>query len=318
LSNDLQNVIQTAENELLMNKFDTACKKILEFKEVLSRILEAVIDDFHGMEYSEIEKLIGAVTIDYPLNADMPLVQNVDTETASMTDGTRRFDLKFPVMVPSDNSEYEMIINIEAQKAFVSEKYVHKRAEYYTSRLISGQYGKKFTESDFDKIKRVRSVWICLQPTEAYRNSVTVFERGARVLGGNPKITNNIYDTSSYVIVGLNGNLESGINLVKFLDTLFSVDITPEEKSQRLDKEFGIAAGDNMKKELRDMCDFSKAIYEQGVEQGIERGVEQGIENVVVNMLTANMPLDIIEKATALTENAIFTIAKKFELSVSQ
>ena len=276
--NDLQDIIQTAANEILMNKFDTACKKILEFKEVLSRILEAVIDDFHGMEYSEIEKLIGAVTIDYPLNADMPLVQNVDTETASMTDGTRRFDLRFPVMVPSDNSEYEMIINIEAQKAFVSEKYVHKRAEYYTSRLISGQYGKKFTESDFDKIKRVRSVWICLQPTEAYRNSVTVFERGARVLGGNPKITNNIYDTSSYVIIGLNGNLESGIKLVRFLDTLFSVDITPEEKSRRLNSEFGITAGDNMKKELRDMCDFSKAIYEQGVEKGIEKGKAEGRE----------------------------------------
>ena len=65
------------------------------------------------------------------------------------------------------------------------------------------------------------------------------------------------------------------------------------------------------------MCDFSRAIYEKGIEQGVERGVEQGIENVVVNMLKANMPLNIIKKATALTESAIFTIAKKFELSVS-
>ena len=41
-------------------------------------------------------------TWNIPLNADMPPVQNVDTETASMTDKTRRFDLRFPVMVPSD------------------------------------------------------------------------------------------------------------------------------------------------------------------------------------------------------------------------
>ena len=307
---DLPDIIHTAESEILMNKFDTACKKILEFKSVLARILEVVIDELRGMDYAEIEKLIGAVTIGDNLNSDMPLVQNIDTETASITDGVRRFDLKFPVRIPSDNSEYEMIINIEAQKAFISENYIHKRAEYYTSRMISEQYGRKFTKSDFDKIRRVCSVWICLQPTEAYRNSVTVFERGARVLAGEPKITNKIYDTSSYVIIGLNRNTESGIKLVRFLDTLFSADISPESKSRILDKDFGISPEVNMEKELRDMCDFSKAIYEQGV--------EKSLENVVINMLKANMPLVMIKKATELTENAIFTIAKKFGLSVSQ
>ena len=276
MGNDLQKIIQTSGSELLMNKFDTACKKLLEFKSVLARILEVVIDELHGMEYEEIEKLIGAVSLDDPLNADMPLVKNVDTETVSMTDGTRRFDLKFPVMIPADNSEYEIIINIEAQKAFVSEKYVHKRAEYYAGRLISGQYGKDFTGSDFDKIKRVMSVWICLQPTEAYRGSVTVFERGARVLAGKPRITNSICNTSSYVIIGLGSDLESDIKLVRFLDTLFSVSVTPEEKGRILEGEFGIAVADGMEKEMRDMCDFSKAIYEQGIEQGIEQGEARG------------------------------------------
>lgn len=29
--------------------------------------------------------------------------------------------------------------------------------------------------------------------------------------------------------------------------------------------------------EVRDMCNLSKALVEQGIEQGIERGIEQGI-----------------------------------------
>lgn len=47
--------------------------------------------------------------------------------------------------------------------------------------------------------------------------------------------------------------------------------------------------------EVRDMCNLSKALVEQGIEQGIERGIEQGIGKGIEqkNLSLAKMMLKV-------------------------
>lgn len=39
-----------------------------------------------------------------------------------------------------------------------------KRAVYYCGRMLSAQYGTVFTNSHDEKVKRVISLWVCLNP----------------------------------------------------------------------------------------------------------------------------------------------------------
>ena len=46
---------------------------------------------------------------------------------------------------------------------------------------------------------------------------------------------------------------------------------TPEEKKKRLHKDFDIAMTEEFESEVRDMCNLSRALVDQGIEQGMKK-----------------------------------------------
>lgn len=76
--------------------------------------------------------------------------------------------------------------------------------------------------------------------------------------------------------------------------------------------------------EVRDMCNLSKALVEQGIEQGIKRGIEQGIGKGVEQknlslakmMLEGNEPIDKIVKYTGYDVDKIKEIAEQINIPV--
>ena len=50
---------------------------------------------------------------------------------------------------------------------------------------------------------------------------------------------------------------------------------TPEEKKKRLHKDFDIAMTEEFESEVRDMCNLSRALVDQGIVQGMKQGVEK-------------------------------------------
>ena len=50
------------------------------------------------------------------------------------------------------------------------------------------------------------------------------------------------------------------------------------EKTEVLKKEYGIKTTDRLRKGMRQMCNLSEAIEEQGIWRGIQRGIQQGIQ----------------------------------------
>ena len=50
------------------------------------------------------------------------------------------------------------------------------------------------------------------------------------------------------------------------------------EKMEVLKKEYGIKTTDRLRKGMRQMCNLSEAIEEQGIRRGIRRGIQQGLQ----------------------------------------
>lgn len=81
-------------------------------------------------------------------------------------------------------------------------------------------------------------------------------------------------------------------------------------KKKRLNDEFDIAMTVEFESEVRDMCNLSQALVEQGIEQGIEQGVDQKNMSLVKLMLEDNEPIDKIVKYTDYPVDKIKKIAE--------
>ena len=159
-------------------KCDAACKRVLAIKEIDSRILKTVACEYKDCAEEEILACISDIETGIsPVHADSaPLVREDDCEDSSLTEGTVRYDVKFTARIPEkakrSEGEISVIVNIEAQNRFNPGYSLLKRGIYYCCRLISSQYNRIFTNSDYDKLKKVYSIWICTSPDKEHRNSI--------------------------------------------------------------------------------------------------------------------------------------------------
>ncbi len=64
----------------------------------------------------------------------------------------------------------QIIVNIEAQKDEPSEYDILNRAVFYVSRLVSSQKERDFVKTNYNDIKRVFSIWICMNMKENSMN----------------------------------------------------------------------------------------------------------------------------------------------------
>ena len=99
-------------------------------------------------------------------------MQGTATEDSTITEGSVTYDIRFYAIIPGTEEKISLIINIEAQNDFYPGYPIIKRAIYYCSRMVSSQYGREFTNSHYEKIKKVYSVWICTKPPACRQNTI--------------------------------------------------------------------------------------------------------------------------------------------------
>ena len=61
----------------------------------------------------------------------------------------------------------EIIVNVEAQNKYNPGYPLIKRGIYYVSRMLSAQNGVDFKSGEYGKLKKVCSIWICLNAPRA-------------------------------------------------------------------------------------------------------------------------------------------------------
>ena len=93
-----------------------------------------------------------------------------NTENEEINEGLVRFDIVFYVRMKDGLSQ--IIINVEAQKDEPTGYEILNQAIFYVSRLISSQKERDFENSSYDDIKRVYSIWVCMNMDESSMNHV--------------------------------------------------------------------------------------------------------------------------------------------------
>ena len=100
----------------------------------------------------------GLTNIEKNNNGERPI--GLNTEDCEINEGFIKSDIVFYVRLKDGLSQ--IIINIEAQKDNPKGYAIVNRGIYYVSRLISSQKERDFKGSNYDDIKRVYSIWICM------------------------------------------------------------------------------------------------------------------------------------------------------------
>ncbi len=152
--------------------------------------------------------------------------------------------------------------------------------------MVSSQYGVEFTDSHFEKIRKVYSIWVCVNPPKYRENTVTRYTIQEENLIGEVKEKKSDYDllTAVMICLGHFGD-EKYTGILKLLDVLLSSEKEPEEKKKILQEDFDIEMTKTLESEVLSMCNLSKGVEEKGIAIGIEREREAGTLRAIESLM---------------------------------
>ena len=260
--------------------YDAACKRLLSEKIILAWIMKNCLEEYRDCDVNEIaEKYIegtpqvGEVAVAPDESNRVSVIQGAGNEDTSLTEGTIFYDIRFLAIALVSAELIRLIINIEAQNDFYPGYPLIKRGIYYCSRMISAQYGTEFTNSHYENIKKVYSIWICMNPPKSRENSITRYYIAEENLAGSVKERKADYDLMAAVMICLGNEEDSGTDLLKLLNVLLSTETGSQDKCQILEEDFHIRMTQTLESEVSLMCNLSKGVEEKGIEKGRQEGI---------------------------------------------
>jgi len=254
--------------------YDATAKKFLARRIFLARILKRCVAEFAPFSVQDIaEKYIdgqpeiGIVPVTPDRTNAIVKITGANTEYKTLTEGETAFDIRFTAHIPTSGDRIKLIVNIEAQKKCNPGYSLLKRGIFYGSRLISSQYNVEFTEPNFDGIKKVVSIWVCMSSPNGIGNGITEYYMTERPLVGNIIHLEQEYDLMQVVMIYLGRDIaKTDDELLRLLHLIFRAQINAEEKKMRLKDEFDIEMDNAMLKEMNIMCNLSEGIAEKARE----------------------------------------------------
>lgn len=262
--------------------YDAACKRVLSEKAILARIMKACLEEYKDCSADEIaEKYIegqpqvSAVPVLPDENSTM--ISGMDTEDKSVWEGTVTYDIRFHAIVPSSKEQIALIVNVEAQNDFYPGYPLIKRGIYYCCRMISSQHGREFTNSHYEKIRKVYSIWICMNPPKRRENTITRYRLVEEHLVGKATEPIANYDLLSIIMLCLGrSDGENYDGVLRMLDVLLGDETSEAEKRTILQEDYGIQMTHTMEKEVSTMCNLSKGVMEKSFMKGHIEGHTKG------------------------------------------
>jgi hypothetical protein len=270
------------------SSYDEACKRVLSEKRILAWIMKSCMKEYRESEIDEIaERYIeGTPSIEtIPIGIDESgAIRGINSEDTSLYEGVVRYDILYTATIPGSDEMVGLIINIEAQNDFHPGYPIPKRGMYHCARMVSSQKGREFFHSDYDKIKKVYSVWVCMNPPNYRKNTINEFHVTETCVVGEATYDMESYDLMATVVICLGGEGENRYTgILKLLDVLLDNNKEPKEKKTVLEEEYKIPLTHHLEKEVDGMCNLSKGVEEKGIKKGIQKGILGSIANVMKN-----------------------------------
>lgn len=283
-----ENLLITGKNA----RYDKEALAILSDKSIMAPLLKEVVPEVKNYSVEEImtfiegEPKIKKVGL-HPNTKILPRIVGRANESKILNEGTFRFDLWFNLDVPTENDKIRIIINVEAQGKKHPGYSLATRAIYYTCRLVSEQYGTEFDHSNYDGIKKVYSIWICMPKENKGETSIESYSINRTQEYGkcDPAITaKERYDILKAVIIRLGQKKADNNKLLNALSTIFSDKINGEDKVKVCAEEGFPIDGADLQERITTMSGLGKDIELEAREKATAEEKAEGLE-ATVNML---------------------------------
>ena len=287
MDTEIKNAVSAADKDA---QYDEKAKRLLGNKIILAHILVKTVDEFKGMNpkdvvsYIEGEPFISVVPVELGLtNAekipsgdglkDGQRIVGLNTENAEINEGLIRFDIIFYVRMKDGISQ--VIVNVEAQKDEPTGYHILNRAVFYVSRLVSSQKERDFVGTNYNDIKRVFSIWVCMNMDENSMDYVHLTDD--KLLGSYP--WKGGLALLNIVLIGISIELpehDEKYELHRLLSTLLSMELSVDEKLGIMAKEYNIAVDDRIREDVSAMCNLSQGIRDNTLAEVIMTMHEKG------------------------------------------
>lgn len=260
--------------------YDVFAKRLLSSKSILARILKYTAVEFsHCTEDDIAKKYIEGepyLTVNEFEVDDTLLIKGSRTEENSPREGLITYDIKFDVIAPVDGSIIKMIINIEAQKKYKTGYPLLKRAIYYAARLISSQKERDFRGSDYGRIKKVYTIWVCMDVPKYLANSIQRYNLRKEDVHGSVNVKNSDYDLITIVMLNL-GEGKMSNDLLGLLHLLFLDMLSSDEKVNILRDRYAMPLTARMKEDLDKMgSNLMQAAIDVAIRNAALKGEKDG------------------------------------------
>ena len=314
MKNELARELSLAEGK---HQYDNQVKRVLSNKIILAWILKYVTEEFADMSVDEIKACIGSdiemsevgVMPGVANRREMEKIRGEVQEDAVPDEGEIYYDIRFSAYLKTRKERIRLLINVEAQKAFYPGYSLTTRGIFYGARMISAQKGTEFAGRDYDNIRKVYSIWICMNAPDYIGNAISKYRICKEDLIPGIPDQRNTYDKMTVVTVCLNPKSGKGNPLTRMLGLLLSPKIKGKVKIQQLKEEFAIPMESKaMGEELNQMCNLSDYVEELGIQKGMEKGMEKGIEKgreqILMHLIEKKLEkgMSVSEIADALEE----------------
>lgn len=228
-------------------------------------------------KYIEGKAQISEAAVHPDEEAESLQIAGLNTEDSTINEGTVTYDIRFRAIVPGTGERISLIINVEAQNDFYPGYPIVKRNLYYCCRLVSSQYGTEFTNSHYEKIKKVYSIFICMNPPNYRKNTINQYSIQEENLIGEFDENVEYYDLLTGIIICLGDVEDEMTGILKLLEVLLSSERSTKEKREILQEEFNIKMTQELEREVSEMCNLSERVEQKGIEKGIAKGRTYGI-----------------------------------------
>lgn len=315
MDTEIANAVNAAGDKA---QYDTRVKRLLAQKSILAHILVKTVDEFKGMKPEDVVKYIegepsisvvpvepGLANMEKPDAAGQRIV-GLNTENAEINEGLVRFDIIFYVRMKNGLSQ--IIVNIEAQKDEPTEYKILNRAIFYVSRLISSQKERDFVNTNYDDIKQVFSIWICMNMDD---NSLSHIHLTKDELLKPCNWKGNL-DLLNIVLIGITNEIpehDEKYEMHRLIGALLSSELKEQEKLDIIEHEYNIPISQEFREDVRIMCNLSTGIEERAT----ERATEKTSEKFILNMYKKGYTLDQIADVAETGVDEVEAIIKKKE-----
>ena len=178
--------------------------------------------------------------------------------------------------------------------------------------LISSQKERDFVNTNYDDIKQVFSIWICMNMDD---NSLSHIHLTKDEMLKPCNWKGNL-DLLNIVLIGITNEIsehDEKYEMHRLIGALLSSELKEQEKLDIIEHEYNIPISQEFREDVRIMCNLGTGIEERAT----EKATEQTSEKFILNMYKKGYTLDQIADVAETGVDEVEAIIKKRESAMA-